>query len=83
MKIIDLKYKLLSNKEIHYLKHYSGEVLISDVFNRDYIFHIEFAIEQSATNKKITVETLEDVNYPKIPLIFAIKQWIEKNICIQ
>lgn len=83
MKIIDIKYKLLSNKEIHYIKHYTAEVLMNDIFNRDYIFDIEFTIEQSAMNKKITVEILEDINYPITPVIFAIKHWINKNICIQ
>ncbi len=83
MKIIDIKYKLLSNKEIHYLKHYSGEVLISDMFNRDYIFHIEFTIEKSAIGEEIKIELSEDINYPKIPAIFAIKKWIKENVCLQ
>lgn len=56
---------------------------MNDIFNRDYIFDIEFTIEQSAMNKKITVEILEDINYPITPVIFAIKHWINKNICIQ
>jgi len=80
MKIADIKYKLLSNEEIHYLRHYSAEVLIEEENNKDYIFSIEFKIEQSAIDKEIIINILEDINYPTILIISAIKQWIIKNL---
>ena len=76
MKIISIKDMIRKDYPIYYRKLYTGVAVI--IFNEIQTdFRIDFAIEFKPTGQKeVTVNFLDSIDYPLIPVTRELKQFI-------
>ena len=76
MKIITIKDLVRKDVPIYYRKLYTG-VAVLDIRNVMSEYRIDFAIEYKPTGQKdITLNFIDKVDYPVIPLNRELKQFI-------
>jgi len=79
MNLKDVTYKIISNKEILYLRRFIGHAIFKHTAE-DIIVPIKFDVEKTATGYKVHVTLLEEVDYPTLSIISQIRSWVEDNI---
>ncbi|MDR3275838.1 MAG: hypothetical protein LBT11_01280 [Treponema sp.] len=76
MKILQLKDLVRTDSPIYYRRFYSGTVSL-DLMGKELDRRIDFTVEtMPAGNKEISITALEEVDYPKLPLMQEIKGFI-------
>jgi hypothetical protein len=78
MKIIKIKDMIRKDVPIYYRKLFTGVVVI-EVNKGPENFRIDFTIEYKPTgNKEISVTFIDKVDYPLIPLVKEVKDYINE-----
>jgi hypothetical protein len=76
MKIVTLKDMIRKDVPIYYRKLYTSVVVI-EFNNKVNEFRIDFSVEMKPTGQKeINVNFIDTVDYPLIPVIRELKQYI-------
>jgi hypothetical protein len=76
MKIIGIKDIIRKDVPIYYKRFYKG-ILNIDLVNKSQESPLEFIIEHKPTGQiEITVTHLDEVDYPKVPLMKELKDFI-------
>ncbi|MCL2410387.1 MAG: hypothetical protein FWC97_01970 [Treponema sp.] len=76
MNIISIKDAIRKDVPIYYRKLYTG-IAVIDFDNKQTDFRIDFAIEIKPTGaKEVTVNFLEEIDFPLIPISKKLKQFI-------
>ena len=76
MKIVCIKDMIRKDVPIYYRKLYTGVAVIEMAKNEDY--RIDFSIEYKPTGQKeITVNFIDKVDYPLVPIIKELKAYID------
>lgn len=78
MKVIHLKDLNKKDIPLHYRNEFSGRALLSGL-GKEIERNIEFIIERMPTGQKeITVNLMEDIDYPLAPIIKNLKEHINQ-----
>ena len=76
MKVVSIKDMIRKDVPIYYRKLYTG-VAVIEMTNRNEDYRIDFAVEYKPTgHKEISVSFIDKIDYPLIPLIRELKQYI-------
>jgi hypothetical protein len=76
MKIVTLKDMIRKDVPIYYRKLYTS-VAVIEFNNKTNDFRIDFSIEMKPTgHKEINVNFIDNVDYPLVPVIKELKQYI-------
>jgi hypothetical protein len=76
MKIVTLKDMIRKDVPIYYRKLYTS-VAVIEFNNKPNDYRIDFSIEMKPTgNKEISVTFIDTVDYPLVPVIRELKQYI-------
>ncbi|GHV95316.1 hypothetical protein AGMMS50293_16360 [Spirochaetia bacterium] len=76
MKVVAIKDMIRKDVPIYYRKLYTG-VAVLELTKDATDYRIDFAIEYKPTGQKeITVNFLDDIEYPLVPVIKELKQFI-------
>jgi hypothetical protein len=78
MKIIGIKDIIRKDVPIYYKRFYKG-ILSVDLVNKSQDSPLEFIIEHKPTGQiDITVTHMDEVDYPKVPLMKELKDFISE-----
>jgi hypothetical protein len=78
MKILDIKEIIRKDVPIYYRRLFSG-VAVIELVNKPAEYRIDFSIETKPTGQKEISVTLADlVDYPLVPLLKELKQFVNK-----
>ncbi len=77
MKVVDVKNITKKEGLVHYREEYSGEAVFQTFGRRHIEKKIQFILERTAMgNFDIRVDVLEDLDYPLIPVVRHLKDYI-------
>ncbi|MDR3341841.1 MAG: hypothetical protein LBT14_03465 [Treponema sp.] len=77
MKILEIKELVRKDVPIYYRRLFSG-IVIMELLNKSVERHIDFSIETKPTgHKEIVITIAEPVDYPMVPLLRALKTFID------
>jgi hypothetical protein len=78
MKVVELRDIVRKDVPIYYRRLFSG-IIVLELMNKTAERKIDFSIETKPTGQKVIIVKLtEAVDYPLIPVVKEIKQYINK-----
>jgi hypothetical protein len=79
MKVIEIKDLTRKESPIYYRRYYSGTVSL-DIMGKIQDCKLDFVIETTAFGtSEVSISNMEDVDYPKLPLIKELKSYISSR----
>ncbi|MDR1902250.1 MAG: hypothetical protein LBQ88_08240 [Treponema sp.] len=77
MKVLELKGVVRKDVPIYYRRFFSGSIVLELMNNKAVERKLEFSIETKPTGQKeIIVKLTETIDYPLVPVVKEIKQYI-------
>ena len=79
MKLENVTYQLISNKELLYFRRFEGQAQFKYI-GQSHIIPIKFDVERTAMGHKVHIVLQEEIDYPVVSVISQIRSWVEDNI---